>query len=224
MKKVALLFGFALLGSVAHAVVIDSFGASYTNSVLTGTWVDVQTGSMLTGERDVQFEVLGNPFNQFTDLDINGSGSAVFSTGFGVDASFYFQYDLVGDEAGNFGPGKVLTNAGTGSPILSGTNDRVRVHFLGNDLNVVVTLTTRLSGSITGTSNATRLAGSGAGNLDLLMSPAILAAADSLTLKFSGATSADFAIDRVEAVPEPSSVLLLASGLVALSALRRFRR
>lgn len=36
---------------------------------------------MLTGERDGQFEVVGNPFNQFTDLGINGSGSAVFNTG-----------------------------------------------------------------------------------------------------------------------------------------------
>lgn len=224
MKKVALLFVFSLLGSLAHAIVIDSFGASYTNSVLTGTWVDVQTGTMLTGERDVQFEVVANPFSQFTDLDINGTGPAIFSTGFGVSSNYYFQYDLVGDEAGNFGPGKVLTNGGTGTPILSGANDRVRVHFLGNDLNVVVTLTTRLSGAVTGTASATRFAGSGAGDLDIFLSPALLGGADSLTFKFSGVTNADYAIDRIEAVPEPSSLLLLAAGFAAVSALRRFRQ
>ncbi len=216
MKKVLLFCILASIGSSAHAIVIDTFSASYFNSVQTGTWVDVQTGSMLTGERDVQFEVLSNPLLQFSDLDINGSGPAIFDTGFNVTANYYFQYDTVGDEASNLGPGKVLTNGGGGTSILSGANDRIRVHFLGNDLNVTVTLVTRLSGVVTGTTSALRPGGSGVGDLDLLLSPTTLASTDSITLKFSGVTSADFAIDRVEAVPEPGAIIGLCAGLALL--------
>lgn len=207
----------------ARAVVVDDFSNAYVNSVQSGTWVDFQTGSMLTGERDVMFDVVSNAFNVFADLSIDGAGTAVFGNGFGVSTRFMLQYDGLNDEAANTGPGTSLINAGSGSPILTGFNDSVRVSFIGNDLDVKVTAVARLNGAVLESNSALRAAGGGAGNLDIALSSANLAAADSLTLVFEGAPSADFAISEVSTVPEPATIIALGAGLVALARRRRSR-
>ena len=221
MKRTIFILALPLIGAQANAAIVDNFTVAYANSLQSGTWVDFQAGGMLGGERDVQLEVLNNPFNTFCDLDINGAGMAISSQGFGMTSNVYLQYDRTGDEAGNTGAGKFLTNGGTGVALLGGFNDTLRIGFIGNDLDVNVKAVARLSGAIIGSNSALRPGGSGVGTLDIAMSPAVLASADSLTFVFSGATNADFAISKIETVPEPLSLAVL--GLGAALAVRRRR-
>lgn len=220
MKKIVLL---AMAGTVvtAHAVLVDDFSTSYTNSIGTGTWVDSQSGSMLGGERDVELAVLANTFSQFADTDIPGSAASIFSNGFGVESVTTYQYDRTGDEAGNMGPGKLLKNGGTGAALIGSPDTSVLIDWLGNDLRVVVDVTTRLNGSTLGTASGVRLAGSGAGSM--LINVLGLDKADSLTIAFHGDVNADFGISRIQTVPEPATLLGLTS-LLAGAVLRRRNR
>lgn len=224
MKRFALLIAFPVLGASAQAVVVDDFTVAYANSVQTGTYVDFQAGSMIGGERDIQFEVLTNPFNSFCDLFISGSGMAVTSQGFGMLSSIYLQYDRTADELGNSGAGNVLMNGGTGGALIGGSNDRVRITWIGNDLDVTVTATARLSGGVLESQSGLRPGGSGPGAMDIFLAPANLAAADSLTFQFSGVTNADFAISKLEVVPEPATLLVLAAGAGLAARRRRSQR
>jgi hypothetical protein len=220
MKNIAML---VLAGCVvtAQAVLVDDFSTSYTNSIGTGTWVDTQLGSMLGGERDVQLEVVANTFSQFADTDIPGSLVSIFSNGFGVESITTFQYDRAADETGNLGPGKSLKNGGNGSALI-GTNDSsVAIDCLGNDLRVMVEITTRLNGATLGTASAIRAAGSGAGSMTIPVTG--LSTADSLTIAFHGDMNADFGISRIQTVPEPASIVSLAA-LTAVALSRRNRK
>jgi hypothetical protein len=220
MKRV-LLTGLTIASSLAQAVLIDDFSVPCSNSILGSSWVGAQTGTMLSGERDVQLSISANPLNQFFDLDVPASGLLIVSNGFMSEGVATLQYDGVGDEVGNLGAGKILSYGGSGSPILGGSNDRIRIKFIGNDLDVKVTATSRLNGNILDSASATRSAGSGAGFLDLFVSSSALAAMDSLTLEFRGAPSADFALGSVEAVPEPTSTLVVVAGIWSLIFARR---
>lgn len=221
MKKVAYLLLALCVTPVSRAVVIDDFSVSYFNAVQSGTWVDFQTGSMASGERDVMFQIVSNSFNQFADLDVTGAGQAVFSNGFGVQSNIFLQYDGVNDEATNTGPGTSLINNGTGVPLFAGFNDTLRVAFVGNDLDVTVTAIARQNQNIVGTNSALRAANSGAGNLDIAMDPNALAVADSVTFVFSGVANSDFAVTSLSTVPEPASMLGLAAGLLAIKRARQ---
>ncbi|MBS1724210.1 MAG: hypothetical protein JSS66_14805 [Armatimonadetes bacterium] len=215
--KIPLILFAALAGVGARAALIDDFSVSYFNSVQTGTWVDFQSGTMLSGERDVMFDVLSNPLGQFSDFDVDGLGHAIFSNGFGTSSNISLQYDGINDEAANTGPGKTLTNGGTGNALLSGFNDTLRVAFLDNDHDVMVTAVARLNGNVIGSNSATRFANSGIGNLDIAMNPNVLASADSLTFVFNGTSSSDYAISKIESVPEPASMTLAALLLGAIA-------
>lgn len=213
MKRLLFLPIVAVCAASSSAIVVDSFSTPYFNTVNSGSWVDFQAGTMLSGERDVQFEVVSNPANTFSDLDINGAGQATFSNGFGMVSNTYLQYDRLGDEVGNTGPGFVLNNGGNGSALFNQFADAVRVSFLGNDLAVQVTAVLRLNGVILDQNSGVRSAGGGAGNLDIALNAGAMASADSLTFVFTGAPGADFAITELSTVPEPATLVALAVGL-----------
>lgn len=211
------------VASAAHAIVIDDFSVSYFNAVSSGTWVDFQTGGMLSGERDVMFEIVSNSFGQFADLDVNGAGQATFSNGFGVQSNIYLQYDGKNDEAANTGPGTSLINNGSGTALLGGFNNGFRVAFVGNDLDVTVTAIVRLNQAVIAQNSALRVANSGLGNLDIAMDSNALAVADSVTFVFSGVQNADFAVSSISTVPEPTTLVTLGLTLLAARRIRRGR-
>lgn len=219
VKKAVILF---LLASAvaARADVIDNFSTgAFMQSITTGTFVLTQAGAMSTGERDVQMNVLGNPFNQFLDVSV-GSGMNVVSNGFGVVSKVTLQYDVNGDEVGNTGAGKVLTNSGSGSSIGLGANPIVRLNFAGNDLAVTARVVLRNSGAVIGEAVGIKNPG-GAGVLDLVLGSAAMSSADSISIEFSADPSGDFALTSVEAVPEPATMAALGIGVAAMMRRRR---
>lgn len=216
MKIFALI---ATLGAAcaSQAILVDDFTTGGTGFTLqSGTGVFVGAGSMISGERDIYGEVLSNSLNQFLDINV-GSGLAVVSNGFNLDSIVRLQYDVIGDET--VGLGQSLNNNGSGSS-LGLTGDRVRVHFLGNDLTVNLVGTLRLSGGQLQNVSANKLGG-GAGFVDLVFQPSLLAQADSLTVEFHADPSGDFALGRIETVPEPASMTAIALGALGLISRRK---
>lgn len=218
--KQATLLAFCLVTVGAQAITIDDFSTAYSQSVLSGTWVDSTNAAVLGGERDVQLMVLGNPFNQFADMDLMPI-AGIFSNGFGVTSMFTLQYDRAGDETGNTGAGKTLKNGGTGVALLPKGTNLICLTWIGNDLDVTATVTARLSGGVLGSASLMRPAGSGMGLTFLAV--AGLDQADSITFDFSGATSADFALSSLKAVPEPTTWSALAAASLVFAARRRKR-
>jgi len=219
MKRILLLAGIAAAGG-AQAVVVDTFSVSYFQSISSGTWVDVQAGPVLSGERDVELAVLSNPFSQYLDVDIPGSGALIVDNGFQVKSTVTLQYDGK-DEVGNTGSGKTLTNTSSGTALVGGTDNVLRLHWFGNDLDVDVTLKLWKNGVLVTNATQTRLAGSGAGTMDFI--DANVASADNVTLVFAGVPSADFALAKIETVPEPATLAALLMGAGAMAARRRKR-
>lgn len=223
MKTIAII-AVASLGVAANALtIIDDFSTAYTKTITSGSWVDSQIGTFVggSGERDVEMRVISNPLAQQLDLTITGSQLAVVSNGFGTLSKVSLQYDAIGDEAGNTGANKFLTNgAGFAAGTLAGETALV-VRFLGNDLDLDVTATLRRTGGIISQMTQTRAGGSGIGDM-VFNFGGTLGDADSLTFEFNSARSGDFALEGIEAVPEPATMVTLGLGLAA--ALRRRNR
>lgn len=218
MKKFLILAGVVAAGS-ANAVLIDDFSTSqFVASVQGGNYVDAAAGGVLSGERDVEVDVLANPVGQFADCFID-SNVLTYSNGFLTNSVLYLQYDVVGDTIN--GPGGNINNL-VGTPgLLPGYNDRVDLTWLGNDLDVDVFVVLRQGGAVIDVGNATRLAGSGAGVQSIGINAAAAAAADSLTVIFHARPSGDFALSRMETVPEPASMAAIGLGFAGLIARRR---
>lgn len=218
MKKVIVAFAAAALVGSAQAVLVDSFNAPGGNSILGGTYVGSNNGGgIIGGNRDYEMIVVANPLGQFFDVSFGG-GLEVTSNGFLTDGDLVLQYD--GGPDATVGVGGNINNVGTGALAGAFNGDRVRVWFLGNDLPVTVTATTRVGGMITAANTAVRGALAGAGFLDIFLGGAALAGADSVSVKFDAQASGDYALSKIETVPEPATMLALAAG-VALMARRR---
>lgn len=221
MSKKIWILGLIATTGAAQATVLDAFTDAQAFCVQQAggtTFVDTALGlNVIGGQRDVQVTESANPFNQKLDVTFGG-GLSVVSSGFGVKSDITLQYDRI-DEFGNTGANKVLQNGGTGAPLLSGSNDRVRVNFVGNDLKVAMLVTARKNGAVIGTGTGIRTAGQGAGFVDIAMNQAAMAQADSISIAFTPDTSGDFALSSIEAVPEPATLAALA--LVGLAARRR---
>lgn len=222
MRKAAIL-GLVVAAAGSQAVTIDNFlTGAVSIAIQSGSFVAVQNGSMANGERDVEARVFSNPFNQFLDVNIN-NGLNVVSNGFQTVSKVTLQYDANGDEVGNTGSGKFLTNGpGTGPLVASGSDDKIRVNFLGNDLNVKVTAVLRQNGVIQNVVMGNKAAG-GPGSLDLAVGAANLSTTDSLTLEFEADPSGDFALGGISTVPEPMTMVALAAG-AGLLMRRRFKK
>ncbi len=221
MKKALVLGLICAVGAANAQVIIDDFSVPYTKTIVSGSNVDAMSGAVLSGERDVEMRVVSNPFGQDYDLRITGSQLAVISTGFGVLSTLKLQYDGNGDEAGNTGVNKLLTNSGaSASGILAGNNN-IQVRFLGNDQQLTVSAVLRKDGGIIGQIDKVRAAAAGIGSESFIFTSAQAAQADSLTFVISSDRSGDYAIEGIEAVPEPATMTAIAAGLAALAARRR---
>lgn len=219
MKNLIWVAALAAVAGARAEVIIDDFSVPYAKTITSGSNVDEMSGAVLGGARDVEMRVSSNPLQQQYDLTITGQQLAVVSNGFGVLSTLKLQYDGV-DEAGNTGVNKLLRNSAGPAGLLQG-NNVIRVRFLGNDLDLNVKAVLRTSGSVIAQQEAVRSAGSGIGNLDFAFSGGDAAAADSLTLEFSSVRSGDYAVEGIEAVPEPASMIAIGTGLAALAARRR---
>lgn len=218
MRKITLVAGAIALVASSNAVLLDNFTTAGGNSILAGTYVGSNNGGgIIGGNRDYEMIMVANPLGQFFDVSFGGA-LEVTSNGFLTDGDLVLQYD--GGPDATVGVGGNINNVGTGALAGAFNGDRVRVWFLGNDLPVTVTATTRVGGMITAANTAVRGALAGAGFLDIFLGGAALAGADSVSVKFDAQASGDYALSKIETVPEPATMLALAAG-VALMARRR---
>lgn len=219
MKRLVTV-GMISLAGVAGATQVDDFSSGYfMQSIMNGTFVLTNAGTMTSGERDVELNVQGNPFNQWLDVKVD-NGLSVISNGFGVVSKITLQYDVSGDEVGNTGAGKTLTNTGVG-PSLGLDGDTVRVNFIGSDLGTTVKAVLRKDGVQIASGIGVKNAG-GASSLDVFVGSSAMAQADSISIEFMADPSGDFALSSIETVPEPTTLAVL--GLGGLALLRRKRR
>ena len=218
MKKLLILAGVVSAG-IANAVLIDDFGdPQFVTGLTGGSYVDSVFGTMLSGERDTEMLVLANPAGQFADLIVAGN-VMTYSNGFLMESILWLQYDVMGDTTNGFA-GDINNLVGTPG-LLPGYNDRVELSWLGNDLDVLVAVVLRTGGVVTDTNFGVRLGGSGAGVQTIGINPAAAAAADSITIAFRARPSGDFALRRIETVPEPASMAAIGLGIAGLIARRR---
>lgn len=223
------LIGIALLSGIATCsqavLVIDDFAATQSLAVTgTGTVFSngLATGGALGGVRWLVGINDINPLNSATFVGV-GSGFATIASGPRVDSRTEFAYGL--DIAGN--------NADMNANLTAGGNDRLRILFDSNDQDLTVNVFIR---STTGTAGSFLLGFSQfvaggrpttAFDEDILFS-SILVNSSSLTdtdqfiVQFDTTAGGDVSLRGMEAVPEPATMLALATGAVAL--MRRRKR
>ena len=224
MKK--FIFASAILGAVAASqavVVIDDFTVGFGGFYSTvGSRVAVQNGSsssIVTGQRDIQVDIASNPLNQVYDVAI-GCGFVVNSQGTLLDGSLKLQYD--GNDGQPVGFGATLLNGSASSNFLAGQN-QIDLTWIYNDpVAVNVTIELFNGNTLLQSVSGVRAGLSGAGIQSFSISSAAANAANNLVITLDGGTSADYALGRVEAVPEPATMTALALGAAAM--LRRRNR
>ncbi len=241
LLTVAVAMGLQLGGQIGNAapIVIDDFstpdpapfflvGFTHLNDLLVE-----QPGlsEAVGGERDILIEVLGTLNIQSAQL-LTGTDRSLFSQGVMQVATarepattVTLQYDGTDDD------GNALLNSRLLNLDLTdgGTNDRLEIEFLTVDapaslgLDFVITLT-----SPGGTAVLAELIPE-SGLPAVHVSPFAAFAADpgfsfsdvdSMEFSFngSGVADVDFVIDRIRAVPEPSTLTLILAGLGGLGA------
>ena len=222
MRNFALIVAGLVAAGASANVIIDDFSLAYSKTITSGSWVDYQSGAFLggSGERDIEMRVLSNPLQQQLDLTITGSQLSIVSNGFQTLSRISLQYDGFDDEAGNTGQNRLLTDSEFTGSKLAG-NDKLVVKFLDNDLPVNVKAIVRNSGGIIQQISQVRAAGAGAGDMVFDFGFANLQDARSVTFVFEADRSGDFAIEGIEAVPEPATMVALGAGALALIRRRR---
>lgn len=207
--KTILGLGALFCTCYAHAIMIDDFTTgAYSGSLGTGSIIVQQTGTMIGGQRDLLMAISANPYSQQLNQTIGG-GMSITSTGTGIMARIGLQYDDFDVE----NPIGSTFNSGNGFPFLDLTGQTIRLDFLANDRD----LATRIE-----------LAGSGvsaynwviAGNQDVPFTVDIpvslftgnvnIAHVDLVTVYFDTRPAGDFALGSLQAVPEPTTFVVIA--------------
>jgi hypothetical protein len=220
MRKTFALMSLAA-AAISHAqIFIDDFATGdFQIQRQSGSELQFQNGSMLGGERAVRGTVEANPFNQNLTIRVR-SGRLTHSGGAGLDALTQLYYGFTNDGSGGLARDDLNLNA-SGQGL-----DRIRINWLRNDLDHRLRVTLESSGGRS--SSVFRLiAGSqfNAFTTDLLFSEfsgnADLADIDQITFDFDPQAAGDFALEDIQAVPEPATLTAIGFGLWALSRRRR---
>lgn len=222
----------------ASPVVIDDFSSpaaaqAYVVGLINPDPYVLKQAGGIGGERDLLVDVDGAA-GAIAAVGTVGGGSYLFGTTGTKPTTATLEYDGIdlGDTVGS--PGS-LNNAQLLNVDLTGggSNDRIRFDFDSVDsagaLNLGVSLTiTSSAGTATWSGNVPKSAGPS--STDVLFSqfvgslnPALVT---SITAVFNTAkvNDADFQLNSITAVPEPSTWVLLASGSLAALAVARRRR
>lgn len=227
MKKLLSMVVLAGWAASSQAlIVIDNFTTAQSLTV-SGTGVVFTDSVVSSGAIGGARRVLGindqNPNNNLTRINVN-SGLANIASGARVDPRVEFGYGV--DPVG----GHVDMNADLTA---GGVNDRIRLVFDSNDSDFQLRLFVR---STTGTGGTTPLAfsrtiaggrASTAFTEDFLFSSMVGNAStwtdvDQMVFQFDLTEAGDVSLNSMQAVPEPASMLALATGAIAL--LRRRKR
>lgn len=241
-----------LLSTISSATMIDSFTPiDHTQDITFGeetyvnrSFVGVQTGNMLGGERDVEFiQKLRTAFEppqfvarfqryglynrEFFRFGAFGPGAQ-----FGAaEGSARLQYDGLGDEVGNLGLDKRLTNAGTGIPMFNALDGGIRIWTAGSSGSnqIQTTCVLRLRGDVIATADRTITRSDEFRSTSFEFTPEVFGVADSFsieinTLRANGDSNEAFFISHIDTVlPEPGTYAAFAAGLACLAWRRRKR-
>lgn len=225
MNRVRFAWGIVLvaLSVSAHAIIIDDFsdGAFSASESGVNSWVGSQAASVLGGERDAGLLIWDNPLNRRLDLEVTG-GAYYHDSGTNLLGESGLDYDGRGDETNDVSPFEV--GPGLGSLDLLAMGDRIRITFLGNDLpmNAEAVVSTYRQPDDGWSIRDITVAGGQTSSftVDFLFSDftgdADFADVDRIAFVFDSSRAGDFAIDKIEIVPEPTSLVGIGIGLVAI--------
>ncbi|HMS54408.1 MAG TPA: hypothetical protein PKA27_03320 [Fimbriimonadaceae bacterium] len=224
MKKTVATLALASLHYLGHAMIIDNFTVPYSKTLTSGTFVDYQTdASLLSGERDVETEILSNSGGGAAHLAIGG-GQISLRNDAGVGSMVRLEYDGVGDEINNTGPGRSLIHAfNPNNPFPLGSS-RVVVHvdrLVGAPMEVAVHLyrdgvrTFQYGRNPSPGENFT---------INFNIFPANLRECDSMQVYFYlPLPLQEIVVSKVEIVPEGNSALFLLTGGIVLGYRKHLR-
>lgn len=208
------LGALAALAASSHAVLIDDFTTGGFNSGYLNDPVDGYSFSTAAavpgGVRGVRYDKTANPNGEDFRVRVNTAAPMLaFTNGIEVDG--------VGSVFYGFGVAPDLNDNYSANPLFNLT-------IIANDLpNVAeLTITSSSAGIVKRTINLPTVTSSQMVTFDFT-GEAALADVDGIRLEFDFAPSGDFAINRIEAVPEPLSLGALAAGVTLLGLRRRKR-
>lgn len=211
MRKLLVLIAAAGAGFANAQHTIDDFSSGpYNVTIFSGSDFNTEAGTMDGGNRGNTLTVESNPLNQPLNLDIGSGGLSVINSGTLTDGKLLLEYGTYGSDLNDN---------------LSGF-DRFRINFLANDNPMKVTITVSTTGG--GTSSMMKSVAGGqfsAFTEDFLFSGfaggANFSDLDKISFLFDSSASGDFAVDSLQAVPEPATMAALAVGLSLIARRRR---
>lgn len=214
----------AALGATAsaNALLFDDFSTGpYSVTLTSGMNTAFQAASVPGSTRVTRLAVESNPLNTAISLAV-GAGFAVVDSG------------TLADNWARIGYG--YENNGSGGLVVDPMNlnltglSSFQIDFLSNDLaNDVKVYVGTWNGTSLDLSTATAVAPGGNNTTPFSLNisfasftgTANFADADVVVFEFDNSPSGDFALRRLEAVPEPMSMLALGAGVAAVIARRR---
>lgn len=215
--KSGLIFLGSVLAVSAHAVIIDDFDTGAYNSgyVTSGTvhgWT--AAASALGGIRYTKLTVTDNPLiGDARTRVLTGPNILEVSSDTDLDAEYWLGFGFANSDA-NVASNPLNTNFGL--------NPLIELNFRSNDQAQPVTVTLHTNGGANSYSRLLNIAGGITSvspvtyTFDFSSDAALLGDVDGVTIYFDPQAGGDFALNSVNAVPEPASMIAIAVGAAAM--------